>query len=305
LKKKTGGCGGCLGAILLGVLLIFAVMLFMRGQPSSERGAAGKGLGAQVQKPDELRDAWLEEEKPLTEAEAPPIVRAEEEPRESLPEDEKPRARPSARPILDPEQAVAEAKASLEKIRAQRLSELEARAEYQKAKIDLESTRQRMREASKTDSDADIEAAIRDFIAASSAISDMSMEAANQADVKAAEEKLADALAMRQSMAEAAAEAARRAQEEYDVGGLVLLLNSVQGMRGEFGGEIRGTVINRRDRKLSYVQITFILYDSSGAQVGNALDNIIDLEAGATWRFRASTFGTDFSIYKFSELSGF
>ena len=102
-----------------------------------------------------------------------------------------------------------------------------------------------------------------------------------------------------------AAEAARKAEEEYDLNGLVLLRKTVKGKRGEFDGEISGEVVNRRNRKLGYVQITFLLYDESGAQVGNALANINGLEAGGTWKFKASTFGTDFKSYKFNELTGF
>jgi hypothetical protein len=63
--------------------------------------------------------------------------------------------------------------------------------------------------------------------------------------------------------------------------------------------------VNRRGVKLMYAQITFNLYDSSGAQVGSAIANINGLEAGGRWNFKASTFGTDFKKYKFSELSGF
>lgn len=100
-------------------------------------------------------------------------------------------------------------------------------------------------------------------------------------------------------------EAKLKAEEEYDANGLVLLRKTVQGTAGEFGGEITGTVVNRRSKKLGYVQIKFILYDASGAQVGTALANINDLEPGARWNFKATSFGTKFKSYKFSELSGF
>jgi hypothetical protein len=102
-----------------------------------------------------------------------------------------------------------------------------------------------------------------------------------------------------------AAEKRRRAEEEHDSNGLVLLRKTVEGKTNEFGGEITGTVVNRRGRKLRYAQIKFILYDSSGAQVGTALANINDLEAGARWNFKATSFGVKFTSYKFSELSGF
>src|SRR5207248_8193500 len=103
----------------------------------------------------------------------------------------------------------------------------------------------------------------------------------------------------------AQAEAARKAEEEYDANGLVLLRKTVEGTTGRFGGKITGTVVNRRNRKLKYVQISFILYDESGAQVGTALANVNDLEPGGRWNFEATSFGKNFRTYKFSELSGF
>jgi len=110
--------------------------------------------------------------------------------------------------------------------------------------------------------------------------------------------------AEREQKAEAAAAAARKAEEEYEQNGLVVLRKTVEGKRGQFDGEITGTVINRRNRKLSYAQITFNLYDESGAQVGTAIANINGLEAGGKWKFKATSFGTDFSTYKINELSG-
>lgn len=103
----------------------------------------------------------------------------------------------------------------------------------------------------------------------------------------------------------AAAIAAARAEEELDVNGLVLMRKTVSGTTGDFGGTIKGIVENRRSRKLNYVQITFNLYDKSGAQVGSAMANINGLEPGGKWKFEANSFGKDFSTYKFSELTGF
>ena len=124
--------------------------------------------------------------------------------------------------------------------------------------------------------------------------------AAAEADRKA-RQQAAKAEAERQ----AAELAAQRAEEEYEQNGLVLLRKTVSGSVGEFGGKITGIVVNRRSRKLSYAQISFNLYDASGAQVGSALDNINGLEPGGRWKFEASSFGTKFSKYKINELSGF
>src|SRR5262249_47489124 len=106
-------------------------------------------------------------------------------------------------------------------------------------------------------------------------------------------------------LAEVAEAALRRqAEEEYDSDGLVLLKKSVQATSGDFSIQITGRVVNRRDRKLSYAQITFNLYDASGAQVGTALANINGLEPGGRWNFKAVGLEKA-ATYKFSELSGF
>ena len=101
------------------------------------------------------------------------------------------------------------------------------------------------------------------------------------------------------------AEAARKVEEEYDAGGLILLRKTVKGEKTEVGIEITGTVVNRRTNKLGYAQITFNVYDKSGAQVGSALANINGLEPGGKWNFKAVAFSTNADTCKFSDLSGF
>ena len=99
-------------------------------------------------------------------------------------------------------------------------------------------------------------------------------------------------------------EGARKAEEEYDSDGIVLLRKSVSGTQNQIGLEVTGTVVNRRTRALSYAQITFNVYDDSGAQVGSALANINGLEPGGRWNFKAVSF-TKGTTYKFSKLTGF
>jgi hypothetical protein len=129
------------------------------------------------------------------------------------------------------------------------------------------------------------------------------LHAATKKNRDAALEIAADEKRKRQE--EDSAEAKRKAGEEHDASGLVLLKKTVKGTRGNFGGEITGTIVNRRGRKLSYAEITFNLYDRSGAQVGTAIANINGLEPGGSWNFKASSLGTNFETFKFSELSGF
>jgi hypothetical protein len=102
-----------------------------------------------------------------------------------------------------------------------------------------------------------------------------------------------------------AAEVKRRTEEEYEADGLVLLRKSLGATTDGFGGNVTGTVINRRSNTLRYAEIRFNLYDESGAQIGSALANINDLEPGARWNFKASSLGRQFSSYKVSRLSGF
>lgn len=90
---------------------------------------------------------------------------------------------------------------------------------------------------------------------------------------------------------------------EDDHDGLVLLTKTVQGTSTDLGMEITGTVVNRRSKALSYAQITFNVYDESGAQVGSALANINGLEPGGRWNFKAVAF-TKGKTYKFSKLIG-
>lgn len=53
---------------------------------------------------------------------------------------------------------------------------------------------------------------------------------------------------------------------------------------------IKGSVKNTSKETFVYVQITYNLYDKSGARIGTALDNINNLEGGATWKFKAAVF---------------
>ena len=68
---------------------------------------------------------------------------------------------------------------------------------------------------------------------------------------------------------------------------------------------IEGTIKNNTDKKYSYVQVTFNLYDESGAQIGTAIDNINNLEPNGTWKFKAlGSEGKNVASYKFVEITG-
>lgn len=70
---------------------------------------------------------------------------------------------------------------------------------------------------------------------------------------------------------------------------------------------IEGTITNKTNSKMSYVQVIFNLYDETGAQVGTAMDNVNNLEANGKWKFKAMSLDFDGKAksYKLSEITGF
>ena len=75
---------------------------------------------------------------------------------------------------------------------------------------------------------------------------------------------------------------------------------------GQYGNRfITGTIENTCSKKLSYAQVTFILTDDAGNQVGSALDNINDLEGGATWKFNAIVLEDSATHAKFGDMTSF
>ena len=77
-----------------------------------------------------------------------------------------------------------------------------------------------------------------------------------------------------------------------------------QGTYDGYGYYVTGTIVNNTNKQYTYVQVTFNLYDSSGAQVGTALDNINYLEANGTWKFSAIGISDDVASYKLAEITG-
>ena len=90
-------------------------------------------------------------------------------------------------------------------------------------------------------------------------------------------------------------------QEDFTLEG------ETQGAYDEYGMSysITGSIKNNTDRDASYVQVTFNLYDEEGNQIGTAMDNINDLEAGGTWKFEAVSWEEGVASYRLAEISGF
>lgn len=66
---------------------------------------------------------------------------------------------------------------------------------------------------------------------------------------------------------------------------------------------IVGTIKNNTDKNYSYVQVEINLYDADGNLINSTLDNINNLEANGTWKFKAIT-TDEFSTYKIKDVTG-
>ena len=84
------------------------------------------------------------------------------------------------------------------------------------------------------------------------------------------------------------------------------LIGTPTDTRDMFAIYINGTIRNNTSRTCSYLQVTFNLYDAAGNQVGTAFDNITNLEAGGTWRFKAMGINDDsITSYRLAEIEGY
>lgn len=70
---------------------------------------------------------------------------------------------------------------------------------------------------------------------------------------------------------------------------------------------VKGAVVNTCDRDFSYVQISFSLYNESGANAGTAFANNNNLHAGETWDFEANghQVGDGGGTFSFATLVGY
>lgn len=83
------------------------------------------------------------------------------------------------------------------------------------------------------------------------------------------------------------------------------LVGKPNGVVNEFGYmTITGRVKNNSSKNYTYAQITFIVTNNAGEQVGSALGNINNLQAGATWKFSAVSLAAGGTRFKLGSISG-
>lgn len=85
------------------------------------------------------------------------------------------------------------------------------------------------------------------------------------------------------------------------------LIGEVEQETDQFATYLKGVIKNNSGKDCTYVQVTFNLYDADGNQIGTALDNINNLEADGTWKFKALEMDVDGEIasYKLAEITGY
>lgn len=74
-----------------------------------------------------------------------------------------------------------------------------------------------------------------------------------------------------------------------------------------YTAKVTGTFTNNSGTEMSYVQVSYTLFDESGAQVGTALANTNNLADGGTWKFEALATATPDKIasFKLGDVTGF
>lgn len=74
-----------------------------------------------------------------------------------------------------------------------------------------------------------------------------------------------------------------------------------------YSTKISGILTNNTNDQLSYVQVSYNLFDADGNQIGTALANTNNLAADGTWKFEAAgmTAVDKVANYKLGDVSGF
>lgn len=69
---------------------------------------------------------------------------------------------------------------------------------------------------------------------------------------------------------------------------------------------IEGSIKNNTNQTYRYVEVTFLLYDADGNQLGTATTNVTDIEPNAIWKFKAmdnTSYPEKVASYKLLEIS--
>ena len=65
---------------------------------------------------------------------------------------------------------------------------------------------------------------------------------------------------------------------------------------GYYTYNIEGILKNVSGKKLNYAQVSFVIYDMAGNNIGSAFDNVNYIDVNGTWKFKATYFGEESNI---------
>lgn len=72
-----------------------------------------------------------------------------------------------------------------------------------------------------------------------------------------------------------------------------------------YSSTVTGTITNESGSAKRYVQVSFGLYDSSGALLGTALANVSNLASGTDWKYKAVGFVPNFERCKLEDVTAY
>ena len=65
---------------------------------------------------------------------------------------------------------------------------------------------------------------------------------------------------------------------------------------GYYTYNIEGILKNVSGKRLDYAQVSFVIYDMAGNNIGSAFDNVNYIDVNGTWKFKAIYFGQEPNI---------
>ena len=89
-------------------------------------------------------------------------------------------------------------------------------------------------------------------------------------------------------------EAVEAQKNSLELVGNVTMTSS--GSYGYYTYEIEGILKNVSGKKLNYAQVSFVIYDTAGNNIGSAFDNVNYIDVNGTWKFKATYFGQEPNI---------
>lgn len=95
-------------------------------------------------------------------------------------------------------------------------------------------------------------------------------------------------------MEQSYSEAVEEQKNSLELVGDITMTSS--GSMGFYTYNIEGILKNVSGRKLDYAQVSFVIYDMAGNNIGSAFDNVNYIDVNGTWKFKATYFGEESNI---------